>query len=498
MNKKHLKSLKFYTVVIFLCLLLKGSSFAQITGSLFMLPNNFYAQMYNPSYMRTDKAIEFSVAGLGGFSFLNQGNFKISDIITTSSGSPVIDIVHFYENVNTNNFIRQQVSMPMAFISVPLKKGVVSFYYHENANSVFKFKKDVVEYLVHGNTEPEYQYFNSDAMKLLASGYREFAFGYAKKVNKKLDVGIRSKLLFGAALFNGDDWNFTIETSPDGDFIKFVSGGQGNMMLPVPVVLRADSTFFGIKSEKFFSKYMKEYKNPGFAVDLGATYQLSKNDKISLSIRDLGMIWYKDKPMKLNGLGKYDYIGFDLVHAIRWPEEPGYVNPPILITLVKDSIRNVWYPKVSDQSFAFGLGPKTALHYQHTFSDIISLGVSNQSAFQKNNFQNILTLTGMQSWPNFSVFESINLHGVSDISLGGGVQYEGNYAQFFLATDNIFAFYHPANNKTFSVTAGICILLNHEKVIDPDKKKDKGIKKRKGKITPELPYYKHLRGMKNN
>ena len=129
MNRKHLKSLKFYIVIIFLCLLLTGRSFAQITGSLFMLPNNFYAQMYNPSYMRTDKAIEISVAGLGGFSLMNHGNFKISDIITTASGSPVIDIEHFYEKVNINNFIGQQVSVPMAFISVPLKKGVVSFYY---------------------------------------------------------------------------------------------------------------------------------------------------------------------------------------------------------------------------------------------------------------------------------------------------------------------------------------------------------------------------------
>jgi hypothetical protein len=32
-----------------------------------MLPNNFYAQMYNPAYKRTDKAIEISIPGLVGF-----------------------------------------------------------------------------------------------------------------------------------------------------------------------------------------------------------------------------------------------------------------------------------------------------------------------------------------------------------------------------------------------------------------------------------------------
>ena len=116
--------------------------------------------------------------------------------------------------------------------------------------------------------------------------------------------------------------------------------------------------------------------------------------------------------------------------------------------------------------------------------------------FQKNNFQNILTVSAMQSWPNLSVFENLNLHGASDVSIGGGIQYEGDFFQAFFATDNLIAFYHPANNKTFSVTAGICILLNHKRTVDPEKS-NKGLKKRKGKISPELPYYKHLRELHN-
>ena len=497
MEKKQHKYLKLYIVFLFLSLLVNLKSFAQITGSLFMLPNNFYAQMYNPSYMRTDKAIEISVAGLGGFSFINQGSFKISDLITTSSGNPVIDIENFYDNIGTNNFIRQNIAVPMAFVSIPLKKGVFKFYFKENASSVLKFKKEILELIVNGNINPEYKNFNTGDVKLLTAGYREFAFGYSKKMNKKLDVGVHAKLLFGAALLNADNWNYGVETAPDATLIKFLPDGRGQMSLPVSVRLRPDSTIYSIESEKALRKYFNEYRNPGFAVDLGVTYQLNNNDKFSVTVRDLGAIWYLHNPMILNKGGKYDYIGFDLVHAVRYPEEPGYKNPLLLIGLVKDSIRNIWHPKIIEKGFTFGIAPKTVLNYQHAFSDYLALGVTNQSAFQRNNFQNILTLSAMQSWPNFSVFENVNLHGVSDVSVGGGIQYEGKYAQFFLATDNLIAFYHPANNKTFSVTAGICILLNHEKEINPDKKKSRGIKKRRGKIYPELPYYKHLREMKN-
>ncbi|GAB1451964.1 hypothetical protein MASR2M47_20200 [Draconibacterium sp.] len=129
-------------------------SYAQINGSLFMLPNNFYAQMYNPSYMRDDDATEISFAGFAGLSFINQGSFKISEIITTSTGSPVIDFDNFYKHVNPDNFIRQDISIPMAFLSLPLKNGRFSFYYKENFSSLLNFKDDVIEFLVNGNLAP--------------------------------------------------------------------------------------------------------------------------------------------------------------------------------------------------------------------------------------------------------------------------------------------------------------------------------------------------------
>ncbi len=497
MNKKNLESHKFHIAVLFLSLFITEKSFAQITGSLFMLPNNFYAQIYNPAYMRTDKAIEFSVAGLGGFSFINQGSFKISDIITTPNGSPVIDIDNFNENIVENNFIRQDAAVPMAFVSIPTKSSVYSFYYKENANSVLKFKKDVIEYLINGNYEPEYRNFNTNSVKLLTLGYREFAFGYAKKMNKKLDVGGRAKLLFGGAIFNADNWDYQINTSNDGSFIDFISRGDGHMMVPLPVRLRADSTILSIDVDKAFKKYMSAYENKGLAIDMGVTYRINEKSSFSAAVRDLGAIWFNYKSMTLTEYNRYGYIGFDLVHAVRFPEEPGYTNPLYLIDLVKDSIRNVWHPKVVDSRFTFALSTKTVFHYQYEYSDFLSFSVTNQSAFQKNNFQNILTVSAMQSLLNLSVFENLNMHGASDVTFGCGIQYEGNYAQFFLATDNLIAFYHPANNKTFSVTGGICILLNHKKAIDPDKIGKKGIKKRNGKIYPELPYYKHLNKRKN-
>lgn len=481
-------------ILILLNILISRNSVAQITGSLFMLPDNFYAQMYNPSYMRTDDAVAFSVAGVGGFSFINQGNFKISDLITTtSSGNPVIDFENFYNNIKTDNFFRQDFSLPMAFFSIPVKEGIFSFYYKENFSSVLKFKKDIFEFLIIGNYAPDYRYFNSDNIELLTIGYREFAFGYSKNLNKKIDVGARAKLLFGAALVDANNWNYGIGTTGNGDIVSLNSRGSGQLMLPVPVIVRSDSTLYSVEKEKAATRYLTAYQNPGIAIDLGVTFYINESSTFSAAIRDLGGIWYRHNTNNMYQDVNDNFEGFDLISAVRYPEEQGYTDPAELVALAKDNIRLVYHPVLVETGFIFKLPLKTVFHYQYLYSNKHSFGITNQSAFQRNNFQNILTLSAMQSRANLSVFENLNLHGASDISLGGGIQYEGNFIHAFLATDNVIAFYHPAANKTFSITAGICLLLNHKKDA-----KSSSMKERKGKTLPELPFYKRYGKIPNH
>jgi hypothetical protein len=482
---------KLILILLFLNLMNYGNSNAQITGTLFMLPNNFYAQMYNSSYMRNDNATEVSIAGFAGLSFINQGSFKISEFITTSTGSPVIDFDNFYNHVSPNNFIRQDVSIPMAFLSMPLKNGRFSFYYKENFSSLLNFKDNVIEFLVNGNLAPGYHNFSSEEMNYKTVGYREFAFGYAKKMNDNFDIGARAKLLFGATYFTADNWNFGLETTPGGDVVTLSSAGGGHLMVPFPVVLSSNKSIYLIDTENAVQKYFGAYKNPGFAIDAGFTYYLNEQSTFSASIRDLGGIWNRFNAFDLTQIGNYDFIGFDLVSAVRYPEEKGYSDPQILVKTVKDSVSQVYQPFADENSFFNGLPPKTVLHYQYVYSDKHTFGVTNQTAFQKNNLLNILSLSAMQSWSNLTVFENVNLHGITDVSIGGGIQYESKNAQFFLATDNVIAFYHPANNKTFSITAGICLLLNNNKESGSTAKK--GFKSGKGETSKELPFYKKMK-----
>jgi hypothetical protein len=467
-------------VVVFLPLFIfKGN--AQYPGSLMMLPDNFYSQTMNPAYMRTDKAITVAVPGLAGFSFKNTGSFKISDVIVVNNdGNPELDFERFYDRNKSKNFMGTNVSVPLIFISTPTYKGVFSFYYQERAQMLSTFKSAIVDYINHGNQLPEYKNFNSEKINSLSLGISEFSFGYAQKVDEKISIGIHGKILFGKIIYSAKDWEYGIGTSESGDKIKLTSKGTGKMSFPVPVYLGYNEQVYYIDGSNAVHNYFTSYKNPGIAIDLGLTWNLSSSSSMSFAVRDLGGIWFKKNGLNLKLNNSYNFVGFDLENAIRYQEEYGYINPLNSVLATKEDIRNVYRPIGDTVKFVKAMPPQTVIHYQLKSSEKLEFGITNQSVFQNKLFYNSFTFSALQKSANFSLIESVNIHQISSLSIGGGFQYTGKLVQVFLLADNVFAFYHPANNKTFSLTVGMCFLFNHEK--------NEG--NPNGRFLPHLPFYR--------
>ena len=455
--------------------------FSQYSGSLMMFPDNFYSQIMNPAYTRTDQATSLAVPGLAGLSFKNTGNFKISDVISVSSdGKPEWDFERFYNKSKPNNFIGQNLSFPLIFISTPAKGGFFSFYYQERAQVFSRFNSASIEYINNGNIPPEYRNFSTENLNSVGLGFHEFAFGYAQSLNQKINIGFRGKLLFGGVYYSAQNWEYGILTSESGDKVTLTSSGTGEMSFPIPVYLSNKEQVYYIDKSHAIGKYLASYNNPGIAVDLGITWNIDESNIMSLAIRDLGGIWFRKNGFGLTLNGNYDYAGFDLENAIRFLEENGYVNPLTSVMDTKEEIRNVYRPFADFAKFIKPMSPQTIIHYQLKYSPKLEIGITNQSIFQKKFFYNSMTITALQKWTNFSMFENINVNQLSSVSFGGGFQYTGKIAQVFLATDNLIAFYHPANNRTLSLSLGMCFLLNHEK----------GEGESKGKFLPYLPFYR--------
>lgn len=466
--------------------------FSQISGSLLMLPDNFYGQMLNPSYMRSDEATIIAVPGLAGISFSNQGNFKISDLIVINeSGNPVIDFQHFYENANLINSINESFIIPLIYIGLPVKKGMVSFYYNENIKNFARFKIYTFDFLLDGNFPEEYRSFNTEELNLFTNGYREFAFGYARNFSKKIDVGIRFKILFGEIYANLNDWDYGLETSTTGQEVRMRAVGNGQLSVPFSVILSETQQIDIISGKSAVSKYFGAFQNPGLAIDFGATYFMDESNTFSFALRDIGGIWFRKNTYNLEQRGDYYFTGFDLTSAVQYPGESGYIYPSLSMLREKENIRKVFRPFADTTRFVENLSPKMAGHYQYKYSEELLFGITNQMVFRSKHFQNTFTLTSLQKQGIFSFFENVNFYGLEDVTIGGGIQLETKYFQAFFAADNLFAFYHPANQKTFSLSLGACILLNKEKDALSKGGKSKKIHSKSGKTSKEWPFFRN-------
>ena len=482
MTSKRVKIIYGIIFLLILNLFFYEKVFAQATSSLFMLQDNFRSQILNPSYKRTDDAIIISIVGLAGANVGNSGDFKISDITTKNpEGKMVADFERFSTLGNTAGSATDWTSLPVVFVSIPLSEGRLTLYYQEQVTSSLNFDISEVEFTNIDNFQGTLRSYNTSNIDFTGMGYREIAAGYAKDINEKISIGIRGKVLFSGAFTYVEDWSYGINTTKNNNELELTHKGTGKLMVPVTIELNNSNRVSSMESKNSVGKYLSSFHNPGLGIDLGATVNLNEKSWLSMSATDLGFIWFRHNSMEIMQNDSYLFSSSEIPNYVETNSAGSYFDPYNLIVKTKDAIPHLYRPVVDTASFLQGIVPKTAIHYQYNISDNLSVGATNQTAFYKNNFMNIFSLSGLQKKGNFSFFENVNLYGLNQFTFGGGVQWEGRYIQFFASTDNLLAVYSPTKSESFSFSAGICLLINK-----PVKRKNSG-----GKTSPQFPFYEN-------
>lgn len=482
--KRHIKYLLYFWLTIVASLPKNGA--AQLNGALLMLPDNFQAQMLNPSYFRNDNALIIAVPGLSGISFRNTANFKITDMIDTrSTGETVYDIDRFIRNGNTLNSISQWISIPLVYLGIPVEKGMISLFYREQLQHSIYFQGKALAWFEKGNVPEMYRNYSSGDINGQILGYHELAVGFSRKVTRKLQTGIRAKIIFGATYVQAENWNFSIETSETENEVLLTSAGIGTIASGFPVIFNDNGQIRRVIMEPFASNYFTFFSNPGLAFDIGFTFDLDKKNKITGSLTDFGFIWFRKNGWEMEQSSSYLYKGMDISDVLEIRNDGEYVSPLQVMIDKKENYRNVFRPFSTESKFFSGISSKLMLHYQHQYSDLLSLGISNQSVFQKGYFLNILSVNTRYDVANISFVGNISGYNIESVTIGGGVQWTNRYSQLFMVTDNILALYNPASQKSFSLTVGMNLLLNQ----DISKYKNKSFNRR-GKVSSFRPFFK--------
>lgn len=323
--------------------------------------------------------------------------------------------------------------------------------------------------------------------KLNMQIYQEVGIGFARRINDKLTVGAKAKLLLGAANvdfeiseakvqtpagIDMDKINKIIETSDleNLDWSKFTSDDYKNYQDLVNIRNNINGTsYIGVQGKVKASMGGLEWKHNdkgfidgakmngfkvsgyGFGIDLGATYEVIDNLEITAAITDLGFINWSKSESKEISIGVDDSFNLnvgndaDLFEFAKKVSSEEVINFDMLKMEDKDG-----------ESYTTSLYTTLALGGQYTLGDLVVGGLYT-GRFAKPKTISELTLSAAYNLSTLlNVAFSYSMIQSAGKSFGLGLK----FGPLYVGTDYMF---FGSNTKCVNVLAGLSIPLGKGK-----------------------------------
>jgi hypothetical protein len=282
MKKRNL--LLRFVLIAFAVVVLSGTVFAQADRSLIFMDMVPQRNQVNPAFVpdyRLYVGIPFLSSVKAGF----ENTMRYDDVFIKKGDSLVLDRDHLLKRINNES--RVNVNSGEEYLALGLKQGKNYFHFciADVVQAQVKIKKEMLHFLLYGNGSSEYlgKNVNIGGSAINMSYYREYALGYARNVMPGFTAGVTLKYLQGIANLSSQKTNFTLLTDEDDFTIEATSDININMSVP------------GLESGDIsVGDFLPNNRNAGFAIGLGATYQIDPKIDVWASLLNLGSIGWKE------------------------------------------------------------------------------------------------------------------------------------------------------------------------------------------------------------
>ena len=278
-------------ILIAAALLATGAA-AQNPSAYFMEGSTFRSQ-FNPAFAPLRGYVNIPVAG--GVDINISGNLGLSNVLYPRDGKLVtlidgsVSANEALENLKTNNLLGIGTRINLIGFGAFTKnhKNFWSFDLNVRVNEDTNLPYSLFEFIKLG------QEGNISGFGASAHAYAEAAFSYSfPLMNDRLYVGVRGKFLAGMARANVNYDRFNVSLQQD----RWYVDTRGS------IDIVADGTTVNVDPESGIFElgdidlaFPKKPVGYGFAVDLGATYDILPNLQASLAVTDLGFISWSKK-----------------------------------------------------------------------------------------------------------------------------------------------------------------------------------------------------------
>ena len=329
-NKKYI-FMKTIKAIIFAAALATYSTnaAAQTLNTAYFTDGYIMRHTMNPAYGGEQSYV--SVPALGNINASVQGNFGVKDVIMknplygmpgekrlTTFLNPNISIADAMSGFSSGqNKLIQDLNIAILSAGFKAFGGYNTVEINVKETSGVSLPYELMEFAKNiGNNN-----YAFDDIKVGGQAYAEIAFGHSRKINEKLSIGAKAKVLLGIARADMEISGLTADLSSNE---KWTLRGQG--------VANVSMKGFKYLSEK--KEYNVAGRPPyeqvndidvdgagigglGMAVDLGGVYKINDDWTVSAAVLDLGFISWSNNMEAVNNGTPFEFNGFHDVAVSR-------------------------------------------------------------------------------------------------------------------------------------------------------------------------------------
>ena len=407
--------------------------------------------------------------GSTGFAYQDMVQYNsIMDslMIPTSKG---FDYEHLLSKLKDVNFVTLEEHLDILSVGYRWKDAWrFTFNIATKTELRANFTKDLFQFIADGGNGDSFSGETANlSFGITATQWHEIGIGASKKINDKLTLGVKAKLLFGQSNVWSKRSNFEWATNATDYTYDLHADMEVYTSQPIYQVdkyyydYEGDSMVFeGTDLNPTPKDVILSFKNPGGAIDLGAQYKF--NDKINLyaSVIDLGFIRWKNNINVFTVDGIYQFAGYD-------PQPYATENDSIINAhndaLTDEAIETFLPERQVDHYYSY-LTPKFNIGGTYQFNEKINAGILYRGDVYQRKLHSSLTLSGnanITKW--FSAYLSYSMMYNSYTNVGVGLVAKGSIFQFFVVTDNVFGYIWPNNSRVINGRLGINLMFGCKK-----------------------------------
>ena len=442
-----------YFFLFFACLYAK----AQQDFTLYNMQEIPQSSYNNPSNQFNGKFfIGLPVISSNYFSVSNS-DFAYSDAIKKDGDSLNLDFNAILSKVNNDNYFSFNSRLDLFSFGITiLPTTQITFNVTENVNFRMNYTKDLIELIYKGNAGFDDNTANFEGIGISLNHYREYALGLSHQLNEKWRVGGKFKYLYGMENIYSERTDISLVTDPETFELTFLAD-----------ISVKTSGVDGTNSDLGTSDYISKRKNRGrgFAVDLGANYQLNEKWSLNASILDLGAIRWRNNTKSYSNNGEqFVYKGIELDAFAEDEQESATNDGETSFDRVLDSLeKSLAIDTTSDPYTApitsrFYIGANYKLNDKSMFG-----GVIQSEVFQRKIIPSITLSYNRKVTQYFSVAGSYTIINGSFTNLGLGVNFNPGPVQLYAVTDNVFGVFWPQHQRHVQVRFGINLIFGGNK-----------------------------------